>query len=623
MIASAAAGEALRRFRRAWRRVIVAEIVFKISAALLATAGSAVMLRWVEARGGRGAVTNHDLVSFLTHPGSVALLLVTTGVAAAFVLLEQAVLLALLRPGGPAHAGFGARARAAGGAVQRVARLAVLCVGVLLLVLAIAAVLAGGIYGALLSGHDINYYLASRPPVFLAAAGLGGAVAAAAAVLLLVVLVRWILAVPITVFEGVRPVGAIAESRRRIRGRGWRVALTLLVWHGGLFALSLAALLGFRPAAYALVDAAGDSIVAVASAVVALLALHGAGVAVMSFLDSVGHALIVLHFYDATHPAGALPAAERVDVEDSGALAIRGRALAGIAAGLFLTGFVLPAAVLVSQRGHQETIDVTAHRGDSKNAPENTASAVRGAIEAGADWAEIDVQETADGHVVVLHDQDLMRLGNDPRRIANLTLEEAKQIDVGAKFDPRFAGERLATLEEMLDLALGKIRLNIELKYYGKGDPRLAKDVARILHLRDPERRCVVASLDYASLGEARREWPALRTAAIVTVRVGDSTRLDVDALSMNAKLVDAAFLKAAHRAGKEVLVWTIDDPKAAIRLMELGVDNLITNRPAPMVRLRDERRGLSRAARLALAFRVALGLSVDFPPAGEAVSDL
>src|SRR5204862_3758110 len=103
-----------------------------------------------------------------------------------------------------------------------------------------------------------------------------------------------------------------------------------------------------------------------------------------------------------------------------------------------------------------------------------------------------------------------------------MTLDEARRIDVGTKFDAKFAGERLATLEEVLDLARGKIRLNVELKYYGDGDPRLAPDVARILRDSKCGDDCFAASLDYGSLGVARKAWPALRPAAIVTARVGD-----------------------------------------------------------------------------------------------------
>jgi glycerophosphoryl diester phosphodiesterase len=415
-----------------------------------------------------------------------------------------------------------------------------------------------------------------------------------------------------------------------VRGSGRRVALLFAGWHGTIAVLSIVLLAVFRPLAARMLEGAGSTRSAVLT-IVTLLALHGLGTAAGSFLAAVGHALITLHVYRELHPER--PAGALARPADGGApadlLARAGAAIASrapwtsgapalcAAVVILLAAFVVPACVLVSRLGGMEKIEITAHRGASRAAPENTLSAVRAAIEGGADWAEIDVQETSDGRVLVLHDQDLMRLAGDPRRIADLTFEEARKIDVGVKFDPRFAGEKLPTLEEVIDLSRGKIRLNIELKYYGKGDPRLAPDVARILRDAKFGDQCFVASLDYGSLAEARKEWPALQTAAIVTVRVGDPTRLDVDMLSMSAKLVNSAFVRAAHLRGKEVLVWTIDDPKLATRLADLGVDNLITNDPAPMARLRDERAALTRVERMVLGFRVLLGGSVDEPAAG------
>src|SRR5262249_28320691 len=148
-------------------------------------------------------------------------------------------------------------------------------------------------------------------------------------------------------------------------------------------------------------------------------------------------------------------------------------------------------------------VRVTAHRGDARAAPENTLSAMRKAIESGADYAEMDVQLTADGEAVLLHDRDLMRVAGVPRRLDEVSFAEVRQLDVGSWFDPAFSGERVPTLAEVIDLCRGRIRLNIELKVFGP-DRRLAQKVADVVREQHLESDCLVTSLDYEALVEAR-----------------------------------------------------------------------------------------------------------------------
>ena len=171
---------------------------------------------------------------------------------------------------------------------------------------------------------------------------------------------------------------------------------------------------------------------------------------------------------------------------------------------------------------HCERVEATAHRGYSRAAPENTLSAFRKAVEVGADYAELDVQRTADSALVILHDSDLMRLTKTSKGIHELTLAEVRRFDVGSHFDPAFAGERIPTLAEVIALARGKIKLNIELKFHGK-DRRLAADVACLLREEDFEDQCVVTSLNYDGLVEVKRHNPRLQTGVIVAVALGES----------------------------------------------------------------------------------------------------
>src|SRR4029453_9073215 len=150
------------------------------------------------------------------------------------------------------------------------------------------------------------------------------------------------------------------------------------------------------------------------------------------------------------------------------------------------------------------SVKVTAHRGSSARAPENTPSAGRQAITDGADFVEMDVETTAGGGVVVLHDGDLMRMAGDSRRLRDLTLSQAKELDVGKKFKAEFVGERIPTLAEVIGLSRGRIQLNIELKY-NRPDPALAGNVVELLRREAFLTNCVITSLDPAALTEVQR----------------------------------------------------------------------------------------------------------------------
>jgi glycerophosphoryl diester phosphodiesterase len=241
--------------------------------------------------------------------------------------------------------------------------------------------------------------------------------------------------------------------------------------------------------------------------------------------------------------------------------------------------------------------------GSSRHAPENSLSAVRRAIADGADFAEIDVQSTRDGQVVLWHDADLMRAIRDPRQIGDCTLAELQALDVGSYFGAAFAGERVATLAEAIAAAGDQIRLNVELKY-NRPDPELAARAAQVLRQNNFLHRCVISSLDAAALQRFRELAPEVPVGLIVGVSLGDATRMPVDFLSVNSKLAQPAFMNLAHRNGKTFHLWTINDRAAALRFILLGADNLITDEPARLAELRRELRELDEVERVALALR-------------------
>ncbi len=218
------------------------------------------------------------------------------------------------------------------------------------------------------------------------------------------------------------------------------------------------------------------------------------------------------------------------------------------------------------------------------------------------------MQETADGIVVVLHDRDLMRVAGDPRRIADLTFAEARKLDLGRRFSPEYAGERIPTLAEVIELARGKIKLQIELKYYGK-DHGLAAKIADLIHREGFESECEVTSLDYDGLMAAKRRNPRLTVVALLTYALGDPGRLDVDGLSVNVEVLKDRLIRDSRRRGKRLYAWTVNDPRAMNRLIERGVGGLVTNAPEEAIRIRRDAPALDDTQRRLIAARYLLGL--------------
>jgi glycerophosphoryl diester phosphodiesterase len=125
--------------------------------------------------------------------------------------------------------------------------------------------------------------------------------------------------------------------------------------------------------------------------------------------------------------------------------------------------------------------ELTAHRGNSGLAPENTLAAFGKALETAAQWIELDAHRSADGEVVVMHDATVGRTTNGHGAIAELTLAELKKLDAGSWFGPEFVGEPVPTLAEVVALVGSRIRLNVEVK--SSADPESSRKVVTVLRL--------------------------------------------------------------------------------------------------------------------------------------------
>ena len=224
--------------------------------------------------------------------------------------------------------------------------------------------------------------------------------------------------------------------------------------------------------------------------------------------------------------------------------------------------------------------EVTSHRGYSAVAPENTLPAFQAAIDSGSQYAELDVQETSDGVVVLTHDTNLKRCTGKDINIYDITWDELQKLDAGSFFSEEFAGTRIPSLEEVIQMCKGKIKLNIEIKNSGH-NPTLEADTARIILDNDFVDECVITSLSYESLEKVKEVAPEIKTGYILAVGVGDYYDLPAsDFFSVETTFVTSGMVNAIHNRGKEVHAWTVDTEEDARKMIDAGVDNIITGNP-------------------------------------------
>ncbi len=226
------------------------------------------------------------------------------------------------------------------------------------------------------------------------------------------------------------------------------------------------------------------------------------------------------------------------------------------------------------------TIEVTAHRGASAFYPENTMAAFQGAIDFGADWIELDVQQSKDGKIFVMHDHSFYRTTGLREFSWNLTFDEIEQLDAGSFFSDTYAGEKIPSLEEVIELAKENyIRLNIEIKpsVYDKDIEKHVVDLVREMDFADS---CVISSQMYSSLQKVKEYDPEISTLYVMSLAYGNINRLKAaDSFSMEAGNATPSMVSRIHNAGKQIYVWTVNNRKTINRMIDLNVDNIITDR--------------------------------------------
>jgi glycerophosphoryl diester phosphodiesterase len=228
---------------------------------------------------------------------------------------------------------------------------------------------------------------------------------------------------------------------------------------------------------------------------------------------------------------------------------------------------------------------VLGHRGASAAAPENTLAAFRLAIAQGADGVELDVWRCGSGEVVVVHDEDLVRVAGSPLRVPEARLSDLRAQDVGAWKGERFRGERIPLLAEVLEALPGAL-VNVELKSRGR-DVALAGAVAEVIWRAGAGARVVVSSFDWRLVAAFRLASPDVATGLLVEKFFGWQARtwaaeksLRPAAIHPELPLATDARVRRWAARGLGVTVWTVNDPAEAARLARAGATAVISDDP-------------------------------------------
>jgi glycerophosphoryl diester phosphodiesterase len=229
---------------------------------------------------------------------------------------------------------------------------------------------------------------------------------------------------------------------------------------------------------------------------------------------------------------------------------------------------------------------IFAHRGANHLCPENTLPAFAAAIDLGADGVELDVQFSSDGKLVIIHDYSLEKTTDGKDRVVGQPYEELQKLDAGSWFGPQFASTRIPTLDQVLNLLRGKLLINIELKSL-EMNSTLGRDVVRCVRAHSMVDQVVLSSFNPFILRSAKRAGPELECALLTASDLPAWLRSGLmrswslaQGLHPEFEMVDERYVAAARKRGMPVRPWTVNEDADLRRMLELGVDAIITDRP-------------------------------------------
>ncbi len=245
----------------------------------------------------------------------------------------------------------------------------------------------------------------------------------------------------------------------------------------------------------------------------------------------------------------------------------------------------------------KRTVEVIAHRGGSRLAPENTLAAFQNAIDLGVDMIEIDVEQTSDSVVVVIHDSKVDRTTNGKGSVDSLSFDYIRTLDAGSWFDKSFENEKIPTLDEVLDLINGKVKLLIEIKEGSERYPEIEQKTVNVVQNYNAYSWVIVQSFNKKAIDRVRRLDKGVKTFYLLGRNFDEyyaelrsdnnpELKLNYDGIAVHHSKLSPESVDSVKQFGLEVYTWTVDEVDEMKKMMDAGVDGIITDSPDKLINL-------------------------------------
>ena len=575
----------MRRLTAHWKPLILFEILWKLVTLLVIAPACAGLIQLAIHLAKLKYLTTSNLLQFLRSPWTILLLAVLLLLAALYTLFEIAAVCTCFRQSRfqKVRTTLGRMVRSGLQSVLHFFRgggpFLVLHLLVLIPLMQFSA--TSGIFTAMGIPDFLAYYMTKKEfllPIYVAAI-----------ILCCLLSIRWVFSSVLFTQNQCSYRSARATSVQLVRGRFWQTFFSVLVWNCCYFAALLVFLCMITVVVLMVIRATGSNDLIMSQAMRILKLLIQIVLWSFSFFATpicMAHLTALLEKRCVQMPEVVLP--EPVPLSRSAKPFRRSTAV--------LTACCFTVAALGLNLSYVYSVftgkanfrlalfqnpTVMAHRGLSADAPENTLYAFSDAILVGADFIELDVQQTRDGVLVVMHDSNLKRTTGVNKDIWDVDYADIQNLDAGSWFDPAYANARIPTLEETLQFVDKRAKLNIEIKPTKHGSDTLEQDVAELITRYQYTDACYVTSFSYGSLKKVKEANPEIRTGYLMSVAYGQFYSLKyADAFSLNKVFVTSQVVNAAHQQGKQIFAWTVNGMSEVRSLCNLHVDSIITDDP-------------------------------------------
>ena len=574
--------EIIRLVKKNWRALVTFELLYKLAVAIIFIPGLSGSFYGIMRVGGYTYLTRENTVAFLLRPTTMILLILFLLLAAGCTMIDiSAVIYTLDCSRQGVRTGLNGIIKFSMKNAMRVWKMRnfLIVIVALLLMPFLSVGMASGVISTLSVPEFIMDYIQDTNILLISFFGL--------VAFLVFIMLRWLYAFHYYTLEGL----TFSESRRKSirlsRGHHGKDFLTLIITQAvfigafiGLFLLATAVAVGISRAFSNLFVLRWLTGTAVYFAIVLSLfiAFALAGPIICGCIS----ALFYYHKEQAGEeivPVEILEVRREVCLISKRVRKVRLITTGIVVAACLVLGFFLTVGWTNPNAEYIRTTEITAHRGASAYYPENTMAAFRGAREMGADWAELDVQQTKDGRLVVIHDANTKRTTGFNAYTWELTYEQISKLDAGSFFSSDFAGEKIPLLEEVIEYAkTSGLKLNIELKPTGH-EKDFEKGVVDIIRAYGFEDRCVITSQNYGVLRNVKEYAPDISTAYVTNIAYGRITQLAAaDYFSIESTSATKKLISKLHNEGKQVCVWTVNREYTIKKMIERNVDNIITD---------------------------------------------